>query len=129
MASFSGFPFHFFFPQQLAAFEEHTTLMVAAYSTFVTGNILTWPAIVTLAGLISPTRPAWALWGGSLAIFGLFSRTFHASVDHLAFELVRVQNLELVRRPEGEHSGLGCRYGRTLRRAGAARPPGAAGCT
>src|SRR5690606_25725663 len=29
-----------------------------------------------------------------LVMFGLFARTFHAGVDHLAFHLVRVQDLE-----------------------------------
>ncbi|HEY7182499.1 MAG TPA: hypothetical protein VIC84_13820 [Blastocatellia bacterium] len=86
--------FHFFFPQQLAAFESHPTLMTASYNTFLAGNILMWPAIVTLARLIGAKRPGWAVWGGALVIFGLFARTFHAGVDHLAFQLVRIQNLE-----------------------------------
>jgi hypothetical protein len=87
--------FHFFFPQQLAAFRDHTTLMATSYNIFVAGNILMWPAIVTLAKLIGAKRPGWAIWGGTLVIFGLFARTFHAGVDHFAFQLVRVQNLEL----------------------------------
>src|SRR5262249_16510784 len=41
--------YHFFFPQQLAAFEAHPALMTASYNTFLAGNILMWPAIVTLA--------------------------------------------------------------------------------
>jgi hypothetical protein len=87
--------FHFFFPQQLAAFAEHPTLMVASYSAFLAGNILLWPAIATLARLIGATRPGLALLGGSFVIFGLFARTFHAGIDHLAFQMVRVQSLEL----------------------------------
>lgn len=85
--------YHFFFPQQLAAFSENPTLMVASYSAFVAGNVLMWPAVMALARLIGMKRPGWALWGGSLVMFGLFARTFHAGIDHLAFQLVRVQNL------------------------------------
>ena len=87
--------FNFFFPKQLAAFQQHPTLMTASYSCFLAGNILMWPAIATLARLIGLKRPHWALWGGTLVIFGLFARTFHAGVDHLAFQLVRVQDLHL----------------------------------
>lgn len=35
------------------------------------------------------------MWGGTLAMLGLFARTFHAGVDHLAFQLVHVQGLEV----------------------------------
>ena len=87
--------FHFFFPQQLAAFQQHPAMMTASDSCFLAGNILMWPAIATLARLIGAKRPGWALWGGVLVIFGLFARTFHAGVDHLAFQLVRVQDLHL----------------------------------
>lgn len=86
--------FHFFFPQQLAAFNEHPTLMVTSYNCFVIGNILLYPAVITLANRIGRTRPQLALWGGCFVIFGLFARTFHAGIDHLAFQLVRVQGLE-----------------------------------
>ncbi|MFF7554526.1 hypothetical protein ACFZA9_16770 [Streptomyces olivaceus] len=33
----------------------------------------------------------WGLWGGALATSGLFARTFHARVNHLALQLVRSQ--------------------------------------
>src|SRR5262245_41582347 len=87
--------FHFFFPQQLAAFIEHPALIAASYGAFLAGNILLWPAIVTLARLIGDTRPGWAIGGGALVIFGLFARTFHAGIDHLASQMVHVQSLEL----------------------------------
>ena len=86
--------FDFFFQQQLAAIEKHPTLVTASYSCILAGTILLWPAIVTLARLIGLTRPAWALWGGSLVLFGLFARTFHAGIDHLAFQLVRIEGLD-----------------------------------
>ena len=63
---------------------------LVAYGAVAAGNALLWPAVATLAHLISGTRPRWATWGGTLAILGLFARTFHAGVDHLAFQLVRV---------------------------------------
>jgi hypothetical protein len=97
--------FPFFFPAQLAAFKEHPTLIVASYSLFAAGNVLMWPAIATLARLISVRQPGWALWGGTLAIFGLFARTFHAGVDHLAFQLVRVQNLDLATKAVADSYG------------------------
>jgi hypothetical protein len=87
--------FHYFFPQQLAAFAEHPTLMAASYGAFLAGNILLWPAIITLARLIGATRPGWAVWGGAFVVFGLFARAFHAGIDHLALQMVHVQGLEL----------------------------------
>jgi hypothetical protein len=90
--------FHFFFPQQLAAFHSHPTLITASYSCFLAGNILLWPAIVTLAQMIGAQKPYWALWGGTLVLFGLFARTFHAGVDQLAFQLVRVHSAEVAAR-------------------------------
>ena len=86
--------FHFFFPQQLTAFRDHPALIGWSYSCFLAGNILMWPAIATLARLIGSSHPRWATWGGSLVIFGLFARTFHAGVDHLAFQLVRINGLD-----------------------------------
>lgn len=86
--------FHFFFPEQLTAFRDHPALMTASYNCFVAGNILLWPAIITLAEWIGRKRSQLALWGGSLAVLGLFARTFHGGVDHLAFQLVRLQGLE-----------------------------------
>lgn len=87
-------PFHFFFPQQLAAFREHPGQIQAAYLAFAAGNVLMWPAVLTLVKLIGERRPGWAVWGGTLAMFGLFARTHSAGIDHLAFQLVRVQGLE-----------------------------------
>jgi len=45
--------------------------------------------------MIGAQKPYWALWGGTLVLFGLFARTFHAGVDHLAFQLVRVHSAEV----------------------------------
>ena len=87
-------PFDFFFPQQLQAFEEHPTLLTTSYSLFLAGNILLWPAIITLAKLIGDTKPVWAVWGGTLVMLGLFARTFHYGINHLAFQLVKVQGLQ-----------------------------------
>ncbi|WP_370942952.1 hypothetical protein AB5J62_28240 [Amycolatopsis sp. cg5] len=86
--------YDFFYPHQLAAYAEQPTLMFASYSAFLAGNLLLWPAIVTLARSIGAVRPGLALWGGMFVLFGLFARTFHAGVDHLAFQLVDVQNLD-----------------------------------
>ena len=88
------FQFPFFFPHQLAAYAQHPALLTAAYSCFLAGNILLWPAILTLTGLIMRTRRGWAIWGGSLTLFGLFARTFHAGIDHLAFQIVRIQGVD-----------------------------------
>lgn len=81
-------PYPFFFPDQLAAAGARPELMVAAYSCFLAGTVLMWPAVVALAGMIGSTRPVLARWAGCLVVFGLFERTFHAGVDHLAFQLV-----------------------------------------
>jgi hypothetical protein len=97
--------FHFFFPQQLAAFAERPILIVSSYSAFLAGNILLFPAVATLARLIGATRPGLALWGGAFVIFGLFARTFHAGIDHLAFQLVRVQSLEIATKTVADSYG------------------------
>jgi hypothetical protein len=97
--------FDFFFPNQLSAFQQHPTLITAAYSCFLAGNILLWPAILALARLIGTTRPGFALWGGSLVIFGLFARTFHAGADHLAFQMVRVEGLPAATRTIADSYG------------------------
>lgn len=86
--------FHFFFSRQLAAFKGHPALLVISYNFFVAGNILMFPAIITLARLVGQKRKQWALWGGTLVILGLFARTFHAGVDHLVFQLANLQGLK-----------------------------------
>ena len=86
--------YNFFFPDQLLAFEQNPARLTTAYSLFLAGNILLWPAIMTLSKLIGQKKPGWALWGGTFVILGLFARTFHYGVNHLAFQMVKVQNLE-----------------------------------
>ncbi|WP_233516752.1 hypothetical protein [Paenibacillus curdlanolyticus] len=68
--------------------------MFWSFSLFNAGILLMWPAILEVVRLVHRTRPGWAKWGGCFVIFGLFARTFHAGVDHLAFQLVRIQNVE-----------------------------------
>jgi hypothetical protein len=97
--------FHFFFPQQLAAFREHPNLVAAAYNFFLAGNIALWPAIATVARLIGRNRPGWALWGGSFVMFGLFARTFHAGADYMAFQMVRSAGVEVASKTVGGSYG------------------------
>lgn len=80
--------FHFFFPDQLAAYERHPALMTASYSCFAAGTVALWPAVSALAARIGTACPTLAGLGGGLTLLGLFARTFHAGVDHLAFQLV-----------------------------------------
>jgi hypothetical protein len=87
--------FHFFFPDQLAAYKSHPELVFTSYSLFLAGNILLWPAIVSLAHLIGQKKPNWATWGASLVLFGLFARAFHARADHMAFQIAGTQNVKL----------------------------------
>jgi hypothetical protein len=87
-------PFHFFFPQQLEAFDKQPTLLFTAYSLFLAGNLLLWPGILTIVQLTGRREPAWAMWGGIMVISGLFARTFHAGIDHLAFQLVDILQIE-----------------------------------
>lgn len=88
------FRFHFFFPQQLQAFDQYPILMQTSYNLFLAGNLFLWPAILTLTHLIGKVKPAWGLWGGTMVILGLFARTFHAGIDHMAFQLVDNLHLE-----------------------------------
>jgi hypothetical protein len=82
-------PFNFFFPDQLAAMAEYPAQMTAAYTLFLAGNVLLWPAVVWLALEIRKTRPALAAWAGALVLFGLFERTFHAGIDQFALGVAR----------------------------------------
>ncbi|MGI5170493.1 hypothetical protein ACQEU3_39710 [Spirillospora sp. CA-253888] len=83
--------FHFFFPDQLAAYHQHPTLVTVSYSCFAAGTVALCPGVIALATRIGSTRPSVAAFGGTLALVGLFARTFHAGVDHLAFQLVDTQ--------------------------------------
>jgi hypothetical protein len=83
-------PFHFFFPQQLQAYHDAPARMTASYACVLFGEILTALGATTMAGLIGWTRPGWATWGGVLVVLGLFTRVFHAGIDHLAFQLVAI---------------------------------------
>ncbi|WP_241965419.1 hypothetical protein [Streptomyces sp. MH60] len=85
--------FHFFYPDQLAAYERHPTLLATAYGLFAAGSVLLWPAVALVAARIGARSAGWGLWGGVLVMFGLFARAFHAGVDHLAFQLVRSQGV------------------------------------
>ncbi|WP_158841245.1 hypothetical protein [Saccharothrix deserti] len=89
VATLLRWPFHYFFPQQLAAVAEHPALMTAAHTAFVAGNVLLAPAVVALAHRIGRTRPVLATWGAALVLVGLFERTFHAGIDQAAHGLVR----------------------------------------
>ncbi|GGS72995.1 hypothetical protein GCM10010156_34910 [Planobispora rosea] len=82
-----------FFPGQLAAFADSPAQMTAAYSCFAAGVVLLAPAVLGVAGRIDATHPRLARWGLALALAGLFARTFHAGVSHLASQLVDVQGL------------------------------------
>jgi hypothetical protein len=87
-------PFHYFFPQQLAAVAEHPGLMTAAHTAFVAGNVLLAPAVVGLAHRIGRSRPALAAWGAALVLVGLFERMFHAGIDQAAHGLARRRGAE-----------------------------------
>jgi hypothetical protein len=97
--------FDFFFPEQLAAYAAHPDRIFWSYSLFLAGNIILWPAILTVSRLIGLTKPAWALWGGTMVIFGLFARTFHAGVDHMAFQLVQFQGLDIANKAVADSYG------------------------
>ncbi|OZB98494.1 hypothetical protein [Paenibacillus sp. XY044] len=87
-------PYHFFFPDQLAAYGEHPLQITVSYSLFGAGIVMLWPAVLLLVQSIGVSKPLWAFWGGIFTIAGLFARTFHAGVDHLAFQLVRTGGVD-----------------------------------
>ncbi len=84
-------PFHYFFPQQLAAAAEQPGRMTAAHTLVLAGTVLLAPAVIALAHRIGRTRPVLAAWGAGLVLVGLFERTFHAGIDQAAHGLVRRQ--------------------------------------
>ncbi|MGX1119904.1 hypothetical protein RKD37_005267 [Streptomyces ambofaciens] len=55
--------FHFFFPDQLAAYERHPTLMATAYGLFAAGSLLLWPAVAVLAARIGSRSAGWGPCG------------------------------------------------------------------
>lgn len=97
--------FDFFFPAQLSAYEHHPDLMTAAYGCVAAGWLLLAPGVVYLAARIRERCGELALWGGVFTLLGLFARTFHAGVDHLAFRLASVQGAESATRTVGETYG------------------------
>lgn len=97
--------YHYFFPQQLTAYAEQPRLMVAAYSLFTVGMVVLTPAVAALARIIGARRPGWAAWGAGLVILGLFTRTFHGGIDHLAFQLVNVVGADEATRIVGDTYG------------------------
>lgn len=98
-------PFYYFFDAQLKAYTEHPMIIIGSYSCFVLGNILLWPAIITLARSIGMEYPNLAIWGGCLVILGLFARTFHGGIDHLAFQLVDTKGVEMTTKVVEESYG------------------------
>src|SRR5688572_18997907 len=82
--------FHFFAPQQLQAFEAHPHLVTAAYSTYSVGAVTLCLGILAFVHRIAVWNRTWAFWGGTLAMLGIFNRTFSAGVDHMAFQMVTV---------------------------------------
>lgn len=94
--------YHFYFPQQLAAFSAQPGLMLASYSLYTLGLVLLVPAFLTLAHFIGRSRPGWALWGGALAVVGAIGRVFHEGINHLAFQLVDAQGVTEATRVVGE---------------------------
>lgn len=97
--------FDFFFPQQLIAYHEHPTRLATSYNLFLAGNILLWPAVLTIARYIGQKKPMLGLWGGTLVMLGLFARTFHYGINHLAFQLVNVQALEIATKAVADSYG------------------------
>lgn len=95
----------FFFPHQLAGYERQPALIGAAYATFLAGVIALWPGIVAVATRIGETHPSWALWGGSMVMFGLFARTFHYGVNTFAFSLVDSAGVHDATRAVGAYYG------------------------
>ncbi|MFC5466200.1 hypothetical protein [Lederbergia graminis] len=98
--------FNFFFPDQLAAYDTHPTLMLTSYSLFLIGTILLFPATLILVQLISVKKPRLGLWGGLLVIIGLFARAFHSGVDHFAFQIVKSENVEVATNLVGDFYGM-----------------------
>ncbi|WP_219469433.1 hypothetical protein [Nonomuraea rhizosphaerae] len=90
-------PYDGFFPSQLAAFAAEPALMTASYSCFAAGNVLLWPGVLRLARV--------APWGAAMVLLGLFERTFHAGISHLAFQLVSVQGLSAARNAVADSYG------------------------
>jgi hypothetical protein len=87
-------PFHYFFPDQLAAVVTHPALMTAAHTAFIAGTVLLAPAVIALAHQIGRTRPILATWAAGLVLVGLFERTFHAGIDQAAHGLARHHGAE-----------------------------------
>ena len=89
--------FQFFYDEQLNAYSEQPVLITASYSCFVLGCFFLWPGIIALVRFIGMKHPTLALWGGMFTIIGMIGRVFHGGIDHMAFQLVDVQSLELAK--------------------------------
>ncbi|AEV85136.1 hypothetical protein ACWT_4112 [Actinoplanes sp. SE50] len=77
----------FFFPHQIAAYQQRPGLWGTSYALALAGIIALWPGIAMLAAQIADSRPGWGRWGGTLVITGLFARVFQHGADTFAFSL------------------------------------------
>ncbi|BEL05525.1 hypothetical protein Q0Z83_037160 [Actinoplanes sichuanensis] len=93
----------FFYPDQLAAYQRQPTLIGTSYALFLTGTIALWPGVVAVAARIGASRPGWAVWGGTLVMFGLFARTFHYGVNTFVFSLADSAGLDTATRAVGAY--------------------------
>lgn len=66
---------------------------------WIEGAGLVLGPLLVMSGVlrIATTHPRLAQWGLALTLAGLFARTFHAGIVHLAFQLVHVQGLSAAR--------------------------------
>lgn len=106
--------FDFFFPAQLSAVQTHPGLLTSAYAVFLAGIVCLWPGILTLTRLIGRAQPQWALWGGTLAMLGLFKRAFDYGANHFALHLVTLQGVDAATRTVGGYYGAFEGVARTL---------------
>ncbi|TQN28749.1 hypothetical protein FHX37_4113 [Haloactinospora alba] len=83
-------PFHFYFPDQIAAHGDRPGRLFWAYSLWFLGLLMLWPAFVALAARIARSRPWLGRAVGALTIVGLLVNSFYEGVNYLAFRLSEV---------------------------------------
>lgn len=79
---------------QLATYQANPALTTAGYACYVLGAIVLCPAFIALARRVGRRAPWLGCVGGTLVLFGLFSRVHSAGVDNTALRLVGELGLE-----------------------------------
>lgn len=81
-------PYHFFFPDQIAAYSSAPAQIAWGYGVWFVGLVFLVPAFVGLAGAIARVRPVLGALAGTVCLLGLVVAAFFEGAGFVALQLV-----------------------------------------